>query len=188
LRRFHVLMEYPLSRLRLTINSDLRDVVFVGLMVNRFCEYLRMDPVASGEVEICAVEAVTNAIRHAYRNQSGNEVSITLTVRNQRLELEVVDTGLAMSPATRDRLTLGSNVLEFNPRDVETVPEGGMGLQIIHEVMDEVSYRSEGEVNSLQLIRLLNGVEQDSWRRSADDRTVVQSPGAVPDHREGAFR
>lgn len=156
-----------MSRLRLTINSDLRDVVYVGLMVNRFCEYLRMSPADSAQVEICAVEAVTNSIRHAYQNQSGNEVSITLAVREDRLELEVADTGLAMSSAAQDRLARGSNVLEFNPRDVTGVPEGGMGLQIIHDVMDEVRYSSEGSVNSLQLIRLLNSVGQSNWLSGA---------------------
>ena len=54
-----------MSRLRLTINSDLNDVYLVGLTVNRICEHLRMDSVQAYEVELCAVEAVTNAIRHA---------------------------------------------------------------------------------------------------------------------------
>lgn len=149
-----------MSRLRLTINSDLNDVFLVGLSVNKICEHLRMDSVEASRVELCAVEAVTNAIRHAYGNQSGNEVSVTLLVRDNRLELEVADTGLAMLAAQVARLSQGSDVLDFDPKDRTSLPEGGMGLQIMHEVMDKVSYRTEDQVNRLQLTRLLHGREQ----------------------------
>lgn len=144
-----------MSRLRLTINSDLRDVYLVGLTVNRICEHLHMDPVEASQVELCAVEAVTNSIRHAYRNEPDNEVSVTLAVRNNRLEVEVADTGLAMLAAQVERLSRGSNVLDFDPQDRASLPEGGMGLQIMHEVMDEVSYATEGRVNRLRLTRQL---------------------------------
>ena len=149
-----------MSRLRLTINSDLRDVFLVGLTVNKICEHLRMDAVESYQVELCAVEAVTNAIRHAYSNESGKEISLTLLISNNRLELEVSDTGAAMPASQQRRLTEGSDVLDFDPADRASLPEGGMGLQIMHQVMDKVSYKTEGQVNSLQLMRLLRGVEQ----------------------------
>ena len=77
-----------MTRVRLTINSALEDVVFVGLMVNKICDHLQMDPVEAYQIELCAVEAVTNAIKHAYQNESGKEVSITLAVNDSRLELE----------------------------------------------------------------------------------------------------
>lgn len=153
-----------MSRLRLTINSDLKDVFLVGLTVNRICQYLEMDAVQSYEVELCAVEAVTNSIRHAYGNQPGNEVSLTLVIRDNRLELEITDKGTAMENSEQSRLIEGSQALEFDPADVGSLPEGGMGLQIMHDVMDEVSYKSEGDVNSLQLIRLLRSVEQGAFK------------------------
>lgn len=142
-----------MSRLRLTINSDLNDVFLVGLSVRRICEHLRMDPVEAYRVELCAVEAVTNSIRHAYRNQSGNEVSVTLILLDNRLEVEVADTGLAMLASQVHRLSRGSDVLEFDPNNRASLPEGGMGLQIMREVMDEVSYRTEGSVNLLRLTK-----------------------------------
>jgi hypothetical protein len=47
-----------------------------------------------------------------------------------------------------------------------------MGLQIMHEVMDEVSYKSEGDVNSLQLIRLLRAVQSCGAGNSFNRRTL----------------
>jgi serine/threonine-protein kinase RsbW len=159
--------EYSLSRLRLTIDSDLNDVFLVGLAVNKICEHLRMDPVEASQVELCAVEAVTNAIRHAYGNRAGNEVSVTVIIRVNRLEVEVADTGLAMLAANVARLNYGSDVLDFDPNDRTSLPEGGMGLQIMREVMDDVSYQTEEHGNRLRLTRLL--IEQEPIEVSAGD-------------------
>src|SRR5688500_4926911 len=101
-----------------------------------------MDPVDAYRVELCAVEAVTNAIRHAYGNQPGDEVSVTVVMRDNQLEVEVADTGLAMLAAQVSRLRYGSDVFDFDARERACVPEGGMGLQIMHEAMDEVSYNT----------------------------------------------
>ena len=154
-------------------------------MVSALCQHLRMDPVASGQVEICAVEAVTNAIRHAYHNKTGNEVSITLAVRDDQLAVEIVHTGLAMPPDARDRLTNGSNVFGFDPQNVDSVPEGGMGLQIIHDVMDQVSYRTENQVHTLQLLKLMGGVMQGRNQTPADTEYPAPAAFASPSGLKG---
>ena len=148
-----------MSRLRLTIDSDLRDVTLIGLTVNKICEHLRMDQVEASRVELCAVEAVTNSIRHAYRNEPGHEVSVTLVVSGNRLEVEVADSGIAMLATQVARLSHGCDVLNFDATDRAALPEGGMGLQIMREVMDEVSYRTEGQTNLLKLIRVFDDAD-----------------------------
>jgi serine/threonine-protein kinase RsbW len=154
----------------LVIDSNLKDVVYVGLVVNKICEHLRMDPVSAYQVELCAVEAATNAVRHAYGNQAGHEVAISLCIRNDRLEIEVSDTGVAMPVGAKDRLHRGSDVLDFDPANHPDLPEGGMGLQIMREVMDEVTYREEDHRNTVQLIRLLCGVDDERRSMSAETR------------------
>jgi anti-sigma regulatory factor (Ser/Thr protein kinase) len=46
-------------------------------------------------------------------------------------------------------------VLDFDPADVEHLPEGGMGLFIIHNVMDRVEYHRHGERNTFSMTRRL---------------------------------
>lgn len=67
--------------------------------------------------------------------------------------LEILDCGDAMPPPFRERLRNGSRVLDFDPGDIQSLPESGMGLQIIHEIMDEVDYRSDAGVNRLSLMK-----------------------------------
>ena len=120
-----------------------------------------MDPVDAYRVELCAVEAITNAVRHAYGNRPGDEVSVTVSVQNDKLEVEVADSGLAMLAAQVARLRHGSDVFGFDPQDPDSLPVGGMGLQIMHEAMDEVSYETEGQVNRLRLVKHLAQGECD---------------------------
>ena len=68
----------------------------------------------------------------------------------------------------QSRLIEGSRILEFDPDERQLLPEGGMGLQIMHELMDEVSYRREGDVNSLQLIRLLQALNTEGGYEQKD--------------------
>ena len=148
-----------MKQLRLTIDSNLEDVSLIGLAINKICEHLRMDEVQAYQVELCAVEALTNAIRHAYRNQPGHEVLVVLSITGDRLDLEICDRGAPMPCEFVERLERGSRVFEFDQSNLASVPEGGMGLQIMHEVMDQVSYvrgSAEGQLNRLCLAKLLN--------------------------------
>ena len=52
--------------------------------------------------------------------------------------------------------------LDYCPKDVAGLPEGGMGLYIMHQVMDRVEYASEGGRNVLTLTRLVHRADSDS--------------------------
>jgi serine/threonine-protein kinase RsbW len=147
-----------LKQLRLSIDSDLEHVFLIGLAINKVCEHLRMDQVQAYQVELCAVEALTNSIRHAYRNRPGQEVVVTLAIASDRLHLEVCDRGAPMTPEFAHQLEHGSDVFGFDQSNLALVPEGGMGLQIMHDVMDRVSYvrgSGEGQMNRLCMTKVL---------------------------------
>ena len=86
-------------------------------------------------MELCAVEAVTNAIKHAYRGAGGHEVSVEVSFTRERLDLDVRDQGMSMPAAQALKLRSGSQVFDFDPSDLEAIPEGGMGLEIIRREM-----------------------------------------------------
>jgi serine/threonine-protein kinase RsbW len=114
-----------------------------------------MDADDASAVDLCTVEAVTNAIKHAYRGVRGHDVTIEISSAGGQLDLEVRDQGMRMPEQHVAKLRDGSAVLDFDPADLGSVPEGGMGLEITRQLMDEVSYLSDGITNCLRMTKLL---------------------------------
>jgi serine/threonine-protein kinase RsbW len=146
-------------RFRLIVDSNLNDVFLISIFVRAVCDRLGMNVEDTSSVDVCAVEAVTNAIKHAYLGAPGKEVSVEVSATLERLDLYVRDQGQTMAEEHIAKLLKGSQVLDFDPLDLEGVPEGGMGLQIIHQLIDEAAYSTEGGTNCLRLTKFLRPVE-----------------------------
>jgi serine/threonine-protein kinase RsbW len=146
--------EFSVSRLKLSIDSNLADVSLVAAAVSSACSYLGLDTVSASQVELCVVEAVTNAIQHAYHGQPGQVVSVVVSSELDLLHLEVIDNGTPMSANNLERLLQGTDV--FQVHDIDRLAESGRGLQIIHDLMDGIAYSSEESVNRLHLTKRVN--------------------------------
>jgi len=81
----------------------------------------------AGRVVIGVNEACMNIITHAYRDSAGD---IELDIMQEQLQLIIRLTDFAH---TVDCSTIKS-------RDLTDIRPGGLGVHLIHEVMDEVSY------------------------------------------------
>jgi len=139
------------KEIKLTIESRLENVFLIGLVINRICSYMNLSEEESYHLEISVVEAVNNAIKHAYGNEPGHYVEVVITLYKDRIELKVCDTGKRMEPGDIPGM-------DFDPDDRENLPEGGMGLFIMHEIMDSVVYESSEEKNVLTLTKFLANI------------------------------
>jgi serine/threonine-protein kinase RsbW len=143
------------DRLHLAIDSSLSDVPLVGLAIHSACVYLGMDEIQASQMELCTVEAMTNAIRHAYHGRSGHRVSVAVSTGTKWVGIEVSDSGTPMSPEEEERLIHGHEPLDVDLIDRSFLAEGGRGLQIIHDLTDRVAYRRGRNLNILRFIKLL---------------------------------
>ena len=137
------------KRIKLTIDSRLENIGLAGLAVQALCSYLGFSKVEAYQIQLCGVEAVTNAVKHAYRAHPGQEAAVVATLHPDRISFQVLDTGKTMKPTSRAPL-------EFDPANLATLPEGGMGLYIIQTVMDEVDYQTVDGANILTITKYLS--------------------------------
>ena len=144
-----------MNTFRITIDSDLTGLFLVSMVVRGVCDHLGMDATEASSVDVCTVEAVTNAIKHAYRGSRGHDVQIHVSFTPERLDLEVRDQGGSMPEKQVNLLQSGSHVFEFDPANLEGLPEGGMGLEIIRQTMDEAAYTTGDGTNRLRMTKLL---------------------------------
>jgi serine/threonine-protein kinase RsbW len=138
-----------LKQLDLAIESDLANVTLLAVAVNRVCLELGLDSSQAGEIELCTAEAVTNAIRHAYHGKPGHVVAVRLSANRDNLLIEVSDSGSPMPLEHQQTLFKGPKASDSEPANPQALPEGGRGLHIIYELMDNVSYVSEQMRNRL---------------------------------------
>ena len=95
----------------------------------------------SDAIVLAINEACMNIIQHAYGENSNGEIL---------LEIFLADDGMLFR-ITDDAATVGENSIKR--RSLEEVRPGGLGVNIIHEVMDKVEYLKPktGQGNVLEM-------------------------------------
>ena len=130
----------------LVIDSCLDHVFLVGVAVRGIARDAGLDELRAAQVELAVVEGVNNAIEHAYRGVRGQRVEVQVGIAGQRLTIEIADSGLTMQ---WDAECAAAELRAL----ADPLADGGRGLMIIREVMDEVGYRSAGSRNVLSLTK-----------------------------------
>ena len=105
------------------------------------------DAVADGVV-MAVDEALANVIRHAYRNQAGMPIRVTLTALADQgaqtgMEIVLEDRGECVSPES------------IRPRDLDDVRPGGLGTHIMDACMDRVEYTPLPQGTRLTMVKYL---------------------------------
>jgi serine/threonine-protein kinase RsbW len=101
------------------------------------------------EIELCAVEAMNNIIEHAYGSRPGESFELSGWLQESELILELRDEGQPLPEGAMSGATLPA----LDPGQIPSLPEGGWGLYILRELMDEVSYEARPGGNLLRLVR-----------------------------------
>ena len=136
-------------KITLSIEGYFENVSLLGVSVRGICEYLSLNETDTYGIELSVVEAVNNVIKHAYEMRPGGGVKVSIIVDEDRMVIRVSDRGKVMIPG-RPKL------LDHHEHEtIEALPEGGMGLPMIHAIMDEVTYISRAGKNTLIMVKHL---------------------------------
>ena len=92
-------------------------------------------------------EMVTNVIFYAYPKGTNADITLTAESDGQELTFVLSDTGKPFDPTAKEDADI-----ESNPMDRE---QGGMGILIVKNIMNEVSYQRFGEENRLTMKKKL---------------------------------
>lgn len=102
-------------------------------------------------VELALSEALANVIEHAYGGDQGQEIHLSLAIDDEKLCLTVRDFGEKFDPTN------------YTPPDLDTPTEGGYGIYLIQQLMDEVTYdASLPQGTKLTLVRYRTRQEKAS--------------------------
>lgn len=143
------------TAVKLVIPSDLKNVYLIDMMVETLCSLVPLPESGAFWIKLCAVEAVNNAIIHAYDKSPDREVTVRFQIEEDRLILEVRDAG---RPMASHLLAAGRDLdaLAGDPDDPDSVATRGRGLAIIRETMDMVTYDQRDGENCLTMVKRLD--------------------------------
>ena len=113
------------------IDSMLSEISKQGLLVS--------DEFAC-EVELACSEVITNIILHAYQGIEGL-IKMKIKLKLDKIAIEFYDQGKSFE------------IDKVLPPAPETIKEGGYGLDIVRQIMDEVIYKSTDHENNWKLIK-----------------------------------
>lgn len=127
--------------LQLEMRSDPVLLCASRAMVRAYLERNGFPAPKSHEIVLAVDEAVTNAIRHSYSGKTTETVTVNLSSEDDWIEIEIIDNG---APAPAEKVARK----EQTAPHPDAVTPGGLGVQLIYEVCDEVKFGpGEGQGN-----------------------------------------
>ena len=148
--------------------SQPRFLAAVRALVGTMAQRLGFNEMQCGQISLAVDEALCNVITHGYKRESNGKVWISFWSHDQnpaKLKIVIEDAADQVDPE------------KIQPRDLDDVRPGGLGVHIIREVMDEVTYeRRESEGMRLTMIKHLGAVENAhrSATRTSKQQRVEQ--------------
>lgn len=105
-------------------------------------------PKAMYLVPLAIEEMVTNCIKHGYDDTDEHTILITMSVDEGTLTMTIVDDGHAFDPLARSAPDLSGSV--------EDRQIGGLGIHLLKNLSDTMSYERRDAANRLTLTKRLS--------------------------------
>lgn len=126
---------------RMTIGADRREIAGVNAAFAGFAEQHALPAAVRRSLHVALDELLTNTIDHGFVG-----ASVEVEIRSDRVSLRLSDDGRPFDP-----FGLPAPIIP-NPDRI-----GGLGIHVVRELMDEVSYERRGGRNIVVLTKLLTG-------------------------------
>ena len=135
----------PPKRIKLEFPADVNLLASARIYMTAVLREQGVPTEAINDVELAADEAVTNVIEHAYQYDARRTVGVEMLLEKNLLRILIRDNGEAFTPAERPPVDLDQHIAERRT--------GGLGVHLMHQLMDKVEHRREGGENVLELTK-----------------------------------
>ena len=140
---YHRPEETPVLNESLTLANDVKQVPELNSFVKSVAERLNLEPSLSSQLMLAVEEAAVNVMNYAYPMGTEGKVQIDAVATDHDLKFIITDQGKAFDP------TQGTHV--DTTLDVEERPIGGLGILLVHSLMDTINYERYDGKNVLTL-------------------------------------
>ena len=127
----------------LTLPNDINTIPQLNEFIDTVCEELEIDMALAMSLNLAMEEAVVNVMDYAYPEGTEGEVDIEAIADETQLHFTISDSGKPFAPTAKEEVD--------TTLSAEERPIGGLGIHLIRQLMDNISYERKDGKNILRL-------------------------------------
>jgi serine/threonine-protein kinase RsbW len=135
----------------LRVEASIENVARISRFVRDAGEHLRLSDDVLFDIDLAVEEAATNIVRHAYRPGRRGDMQVQVETVADALRITLTDWG---QPFQAESAHLAVDV------PLEVRAQGGMGVLLVHELMDEVTRQTASEPGGPNVLRMVKHIER----------------------------
>ena len=118
--------------LEIALASELREIAGAAAQIDAFCEEKDLSPEIAYAVNLSIDEILTNTISYGYQDDEPHRIEIVVRLEGESLVVVIVDDSAPFDLSATPEADLDASLEE---REI-----GGLGLFLVHQMMDKVEY------------------------------------------------
>lgn len=137
------------EKMSITLTNDIQEVAQLAAFVEEACEKAGMDASTTMQMNLAMEEAVVNVMNYAYPTGEKGDIDIEVLIDDKGLTFVIADSGTPFDPTAEKE---ADTTLTAEDR-----PIGGLGIFLVRQLMDSISYERKEGKNRLTLGKMKTG-------------------------------
>ena len=131
----------------LVLQNNIKQISQLASFVKAIVQEKHLNQSLAMGINLALEEAVSNVMMYAYPKETNGLVDVEAILDNNSLEFIIVDSGVPFDPTAAPQIDLNA--------PIEKRPIGGLGIHLVRQLMDTVSYERKGDKNYLRMKKKL---------------------------------
>ena len=131
----------------LVLHNDIQQIPQLADFVETIAQEKHLSQSLAMGINLALEEAVSNVILYAYPKETDGLVDVEAILRKDSLEFIIIDSGVPFDPTAAPAI---DTALPAEERSI-----GGLGIHLVRELMDSVSYERKDGKNYLKMVKNL---------------------------------
>ena len=136
-----------LQERHLVLHNDIQQIPQLADFVETIAQEKHLSQSLAMGINLALEEAVSNVILYAYPKETEGLVDVEAILRKDSLEFIIIDSGVPFDPTAAPEI---DTTLPVEERSI-----GGLGIHLVRELMDSVSYERKDGKNYLRMVKNL---------------------------------
>ena len=130
--------------LSISIPSKTELLKMVVELTDHIATLNQFSPVESRKIALAVDEAITNVIKHSYKNALDKDITLEFYSSSEGLKVRIVFSG---APPVLERMAVNL------PQMIKAKKKGGLGVELMRRIMDSVEYKTAKNINTCEMIK-----------------------------------